>query len=154
LVRTQLLLAPLKFSENMVGERLILDDEDKLKFTAGQAPVTEELAVTVGMGFTVTVMVNVSPEQFQLMEVGVTMYCTVPAVELLGLTSIWFIVSPEPAAAPVIPPVIVPMVQAKVEGVLEVSERTSPAPLQTYSVAELVITGFGCTVTVILAAFP
>ena len=44
--------------------------------------------VTAGFGFTVTVMVNGAPGQTPIVAVGVTIYSTVPAVELLGLVSI------------------------------------------------------------------
>ena len=47
-----------------------------------------------------------------VVEVGVTIYCTVPAAVLIGLVSSWAILLPEPAEAPVIPFVIVPIVQA------------------------------------------
>jgi hypothetical protein len=44
--------------------------------------------VTTGFGFTVTVMVKGVPAQEPDVEVGVTTYCTVPAVVLLGLVSV------------------------------------------------------------------
>ena len=70
------------------------------------------VVVTAGIGFTVTVMVYGSPSQFPVVAVGVTIYSTVPGVELLGLVSVWSMVAPFPALAPVIPPDMVPMVQA------------------------------------------
>jgi len=44
--------------------------------------------VTVGAGFTVTVMVKGVPGHELAVEVGVTIYCTVPAVVLLELVSV------------------------------------------------------------------
>ena len=44
--------------------------------------------VTTGFGFTVTVIVKGIPAQEPDVEVGVTIYCTVPAAVLLGLVSI------------------------------------------------------------------
>jgi len=44
--------------------------------------------VTTGFGFTVTVMVKGVPGHEFTVEVGVTTYCTVPAVVLLGLVSV------------------------------------------------------------------
>ncbi len=48
--------------------------------------MTVEAFVTKGVGCTVTVMVNGGPMQ-PAVEVGVTIYWTVPEVELLGLVS-------------------------------------------------------------------
>jgi len=67
--------------------------------------------VTMGVGLTVTVIVKGVPTHEPTVAVGVTIYCTVPAVELLGLVSGWLIVGPEPTLAPVILPVITPIVQ-------------------------------------------
>jgi hypothetical protein len=44
--------------------------------------------VTAGAGFTVTVIVKGEPSHKLVVEVGVTIYCTVPAVELPGLVSV------------------------------------------------------------------
>ena len=44
--------------------------------------------VTVGAGFTVTVIVRGVPGHEPVVEVGVTIYCIVPAVVPLGLFSI------------------------------------------------------------------
>jgi hypothetical protein len=44
--------------------------------------------VTAGVGFTVTVIVNGAPGHPPAMEVGVTIYSTVPAVELDGLVRV------------------------------------------------------------------
>ena len=44
--------------------------------------------VTAGLGFTVTVIVNGVPAQVPVVAVGVTIYSTVPADELLGFVSI------------------------------------------------------------------
>jgi hypothetical protein len=48
---------------------------------------TAAIGVISGIGFTVTVIVCGLPTQDPAMEVGVTMYSTVPTVELLGLVS-------------------------------------------------------------------
>ena len=44
--------------------------------------------VTVGAGFTVTVIVEAVPGHEPAVEVGVTIYCIVPAVVPLGLLSV------------------------------------------------------------------
>jgi Ni,Fe-hydrogenase III small subunit len=44
--------------------------------------------VTVGVGLTVKVIVNVAPTHKPVVEVGVTRYSTVPVDELLGLVNI------------------------------------------------------------------
>lgn len=44
--------------------------------------------VTTGIGFTVTVIVYAVPAQPPAVAVGVTMYCTVPAAELLGFVNV------------------------------------------------------------------
>jgi hypothetical protein len=44
--------------------------------------------VTTGVGLTVTVMVYGFPGHEPAVGVGVTIYCTVPAAELLGLVSV------------------------------------------------------------------
>ena len=44
--------------------------------------------VTVGAGFTVTVIVTGAPGHEPAVEVGVTIYCIVPAVVPLGLLSV------------------------------------------------------------------
>jgi hypothetical protein len=85
-----------------------------------------------------------------VVDVGVMIYSTVPAVALLGLVSVWFNIGPDPALAPVILPVMAPIVHAKVDGVLEVSARLGLVLLQMASVAPLVTTGVGLTVTVIV----
>jgi hypothetical protein len=82
-------------------------------------------------------------------DVGVTRYCTVPAVVLLGLISVWAIVLPEAALAPVIPPVIVPIVQANVLGAVAVKGIFVAVLLHIAAVAGTpVIAGVGFTVTV------
>ena len=50
--------------------------------------VAVEEFVTDGKGFTVTVMVNGLPTHEPAVEVGVTIYCTDPAVVVLGLVSV------------------------------------------------------------------
>jgi galactitol-specific phosphotransferase system IIC component len=44
--------------------------------------------VTTGVGFTVTVIVYGAPAQLPVVEVGVTIYSTVPDAELLGFVSV------------------------------------------------------------------
>ena len=48
----------------------------------------EFAVVTDGVGFTVTVIVYGLPVQRSPTDVGVTIYCTVPAVALLGFVSV------------------------------------------------------------------
>ena len=69
---------------------------------------------------------------------------------MLGLVRIWSILGPDPALAPVIPPVFVPIVHEKVLGALAVSVILGDVPLQMAAVLELVITGLGLTVTVMV----
>jgi hypothetical protein len=78
----------------------------------------------------------------------------VPVAALLGLVSIWLIVPPELADAPVMPPVIVPIVHAKLLAILEARIMLVDTPLQIVFVEELVITGIGFTVTVIVKTLP
>jgi hypothetical protein len=108
--------------------------------------------VTTGDGFTVTVMICVArPGQAgDAVDVGVTIYCTVPAVLPLALTSVCAMVAPFPALAPLMLPVMVPMVQLKLLGVDEVSAMLVVAPLQIVAVSAVVTTGLGFTTTVIV----
>jgi hypothetical protein len=110
--------------------------------------------VTTGFGFTVTVIVYGAPAQFPVDDVGVTIYCTVPAVLLLGLVSVWLIRLPAPELAPVIPPVIVPTVHVKLLGVLDVRLMFGLVALQIATVAGFVTTGVGFTVIVIVYGTP
>ena len=62
-----------------------------VKLILGPVPlqVVAVLAVvTTGFGFTVTVMVKGVPVHEPDVEVAVTIYCTVPAVVLLGLVNV------------------------------------------------------------------
>jgi uncharacterized protein (DUF433 family) len=108
--------------------------------------------VTAGVGLTVTVMTYAAlAGQLPVVEVGITKYSTVPAVELLGLMSVCEIVLPLPAAAPVIPPVTVPMVHANVLGAVAVKGILVAVLLQIATVAGTpAIAGVGLTVTVIV----
>jgi len=110
--------------------------------------------VTVGAGLTVTVIVKGAPAHNPPVDVGVTIYCTVPAALLLGLVSTWLIVEPEPALAPVMPPVIAPMVQVKLLAILDVSVIFGLVPLQVVAVGNVVTVGFGLIVTVIVRGVP
>ena len=49
--------------------------------------VAVKVLVTKGVGFTVTVIVNAGPTHEANVDVGVTLYCTVPAVVLLELVN-------------------------------------------------------------------
>jgi hypothetical protein len=107
--------------------------------------------VTAGVGLTVTVIVYGAPGQAGVaVDVGVTIYCTVPGVALLGLVRVWAIVLPEPALAPVMPPVIVPTVQVNVLAEVAVNAMFVAVALQIAAVFAVVTTGVGLTVTVIL----
>jgi hypothetical protein len=111
--------------------------------------------VTAGSGLTVTVIVYGVPEQAVLaVDVGVTMYSTLPAAVLLGLFSVCAIELPEPPLAPVIPPEIVPIVQLKVLAAVDVNEIFVVAPLQIVALLAVVTTGVGFTVTVIVYGDP
>jgi hypothetical protein len=111
---------------------------------------TPEGFVTTGLGLTVTVIVNGAPVHVPVVDVGVTMYSTDPAVELLGLVSVWLIVLPPPLLAPVIPPLIAPIVHVNELGALAVSEIFGPVPVQIETAGALVTAGVGLTVTVIV----
>jgi hypothetical protein len=69
---------------------------------------------------------------------------------LLGFVSVWLILPPPPAVAPVIPPVTVPMVQPKLLGALAVSVMFVEVLLQIAFVALFVTAGLGFTVIVIV----
>lgn len=104
-----------------------------------------------GVGLTVTVMVNGVPGQVvDTVDVGVTIYSTVPAVVLLGFDKDCAIVLPDPAVAPVTPPVIVPIVQLYVLDTVDVSAMLVVLPLQMVSLFAVVTAGVGFTVTVMV----
>ena len=87
------------------------------------------------------------PGQEPVVDVGVTIYCTVPAVEP-GLVSVWLMVEPLPAVAPVTPPVIVPIVHEKLLGMLAVKPIFVPVTEQIVVVAGGITVGEGLTVMV------
>lgn len=87
-------------------------------------------------------------------EVGVTIYCTVPATLLLGFDSVCAMVAPVPGVAPVTLPVMDPIVQLKVLAVVAVSAIFVAPPLQIAAVFAVVTTGVGFTVTVIVYGVP
>ena len=63
---------------------------DAVKLIFGPVPLhvlAVAALVTAGVGFTVTVIVKADPAHKPVTEVGVTKYCTVPAVALLGFVS-------------------------------------------------------------------
>jgi hypothetical protein len=100
-------------------------------------------------GETVTVIVYAELVQLPATAVAVTMYCTVPALVLLGLVNIWLMVLPDPGLAPVMLPVIAPMVQVVVLAALVVNEILVAVPVQIVLVLAVVTAGWGFTVTVI-----
>jgi hypothetical protein len=107
--------------------------------------------VTAGVGLTVTVIVYGAPGHAVVaVDVGVTIYCTVPAVALLGLVSVCAMVLPDPALAPVMLPVIVPTVQLNVLAAVDVNAMFVAVPLQIEAVLAVVTAGVGLTVTVIV----
>ena len=128
----------------MVHVKVQGTDEVRTRF-CGMSLHTELVAgfVTTGVGFTVTVIVNDGPEQVPAMETGVIINSTVPGTELLGLCSVWLIVVPVPAEAPVIPPIILPKVQVYALGVVEVTGMFNGWSLQTDAAGELVMAGVG-----------
>jgi hypothetical protein len=114
----------------------------------------EEEFVTTGVGFTVTVILYGTPGHEPVVDVGVMMYSTIPAVELPGLVNTWLISDPEPAEAPVMPPVTFPIVHAKLLPAVDVSEMFGLVALQIETAAGLVTAGVGFTVTVIVYGTP
>ena len=106
--------------------------------------------VTTGDGFTVTVIVYGLPIQVPAVEVGVTIYSTLPAVALLGFVNTWLIVLPDAALAPVILPVMVPIAQVKLLATLAFNAMLGATPLHAFWAAVVVITGVGVTITVIV----
>ena len=110
--------------------------------------------VTAGVGYTVSVIVKGRPEQEPVVEVGVTMYSTVPTAELLKLFNGWLIIAPAPPLAPIILPIMVPIVHENVLGVVEIKTIPGPVPLQVLAVGAFVIAGAGFTVTVIVKGAP
>jgi hypothetical protein len=70
-----------------VNDEGVLDVNDKAVFDPEQI-LAVELFVTAGRGLTVTVIVCAEPWQLPVDEVGVMIYCTVPAVALLGLVKV------------------------------------------------------------------
>jgi hypothetical protein len=88
------------------------------------------------------------------MDVGVTRYSTDPIVVVPGLVSIWLMIAPDPAVAPVIPPVIVPTVQVNELGADAVSPIPALVPLQIIADEAVVTTGDGLTVAVKVNGIP
>ena len=81
------------------------------------------------------------------MEVGVTINWTVPETAP-GFVSVWIMVEPDPATAPVIPPVMVPMVHVNVLGILAAKAILVALLEQTCAVLDVVTVGLGLTVMV------
>ena len=86
----------------------------------------------------------------EAVDVGVTIYCTVPAAELLGFVRVCAMVAPDPADAPVMPPLIVPIVHVNVLAAVAVSAIFVAVALQIVAVLAVVTAGLGFTVTVIV----
>jgi len=112
--------------------------------------VSALLLVTKGFGCTVTVIVKGLPGQDPAIDVGVTMYSTVPSDELDGFERTWLIVAPDDADAPVIPSVIFPIVQLKLLGRLAVSAILTEEALQILFVGEFVTIGVPLIVTAVV----
>lgn len=73
----------------MVQVKVLAIEAVKLMFVPDPLQIVAVLAVTItGAGLTVTVMVYGAPAQEPIVEVGVTIYCTVPAAPLPGLVSV------------------------------------------------------------------
>lgn len=83
------------------------------------------------------------PRHPPAIEVGTTIYCTVPKVLLLVFVNTWLMVLPEPADAPVIFALTAPIVQVKVLGVVTVRGIFGLVLLQIVAVGGSVITGTG-----------
>ena len=106
-----------------------------------------EAPVSLGSGFTFTIIEYGSPVQVPVTETGVTRYSTVPGTTGSGLTSDWLIVVPAPGEAPVTEPVIVPIVHVKVHGTVAVRLMLVLVPVHTFAEEGEVTTGVGWTVT-------
>lgn len=104
---------------------------------------TLSVVVTTGVGCTVTVIVYAGPWQAPAIDVGTTIYSTVPGVALPGLLRVCDIVGPLPALAPVIPPVMLPMVQVKVLAELAVNNIAVVVLSQMEAELGVVTTGVG-----------
>ena len=112
------------------------------------------MITTIGVGFTVTVIVEAVPTHEPAVDVGITIYCTLPATVWLGLVKNWLIVTSEPAIGSVIFPTIVPTVHTKLLGVLAVRDILVLVPLQILNAKEFVIAGLGLTITEIINGAP
>ena len=110
--------------------------------------------VTAGAGFTLTIIILVGPVQDPVMDVGVTRYSTVPWDVVLGLVSIWLMVAPKPALAPVMLPEIVPIVHVKLLCAVAAKIIFGLVPLHIVAVVAVVIVGTGLTVTITVCGVP
>ena len=110
----------------------------------------EGVAVTEGIGFTVTVTIIGVPLQ---VAVGVIVYTAVPGTFAVAV-NVCAMVAPEPAEAPVT--LVSTTVQAKVVPItLEVSEIPVVSPVQMFSDEGVAVaTGEGLTVTLTLIGVP
>lgn len=72
------LFDPLKFSLSSTGGKSTFEEEKRLKLIPGQTELTDALAVTKGIGLTVTVIVFTVPIHKPSVDVGVIIYGTVP----------------------------------------------------------------------------
>ena len=133
-----------------VQVKLLVIEDVRLIF--GLVPLQMKVVggvVTVGAGLTVTVREVEGPAQTPVCEMGVTIYSTVPAAELLGLVKVWLIDDPAPGLAPEILPVTAPIVQEKLLSVVAVKRIEVVVPLQIAAVVGVVTFGAGLTVTTI-----
>ena len=130
---------------NVLGP--VLDTKPILMVPPLQIVAVFGVDTILGSGFTVTVILNGAPTQPPGLDVGVMIYCTVPAVTLLGFIKFCVMAEPPDADAPVMPPVTVPIVQVNVLGTVAVNTIFKATLLQVDAVAALVPTGTGFTVT-------
>jgi hypothetical protein len=114
--------------------------------------VVKPAVATLGEGLTVTTTLVAAPgHEFA---VGVTMKVTDPAV-VPELVSIWAIVAPDEAVAPVIPPETAPTVQLNVLPATLLNNAIFVVPALQIVVGPNVVTfGVGLTVTTMLTGRP
>ena len=80
-------IAPVLVPSVQAKELAALDVKANAGLVALQILVVKGLFVITGFGLTVTVMVEAVPTQPPVVDVGVTIYFTEPAVALLGLVN-------------------------------------------------------------------
>jgi len=107
-------------------------------------------AVIINLGLTVIVIMYGSLGQDPVVDVAITIYCTVPSV-VPRFINCWIIVGPLPVLAPVIFPDIDPIVQEKVLGTVASKVIFVDCLEQIVAVAVVMIAGLGLTVIVPVA---